>query len=132
MVYGCCRLCERNISDGEPYLELQEKLICSDCAIDLIVPIYQLGGLGGIQHIAFNACLSSAFNKRQRPPLANYRRIFKELLRRYKFECPKCGNKEIDELTIDHIIPVSKGGSDDVQNLQILCKPCNSRKGNRL
>lgn len=44
--------------------------------------------------------------------------------------CVKCGSTE--ELTIDHIIPLSKGGGDEPQNWQTLCKPCNVRKGNRM
>ncbi|WP_221178304.1 HNH endonuclease [Pseudomonas protegens] len=31
---------------------------------------------------------------------------------------------------IDHIVPISNGGTTDPTNLQILCEPCNKKKGN--
>jgi 5-methylcytosine-specific restriction endonuclease McrA len=37
-----------------------------------------------------------------------------------------------NEGTIDHIIPVSRGGTNDVDNLRLLCRSCNSKKGARL
>ena len=46
-------------------------------------------------------------------------------------ECPYCKQpiKTQDEFTIDHIIPRSKGGTDDIENLQPMQKECNSLKG---
>jgi tetratricopeptide (TPR) repeat protein len=41
-------------------------------------------------------------------------------------KCVNCGS-EID-LEYDHIIPVAKGGSSTIQNIQILCKKCNRKK----
>jgi len=46
---------------------------------------------------------------------------------RDKHSCLACGTKE--NLTLDHIIPRSKGGSNDVDNLQVLCQHCNLAKG---
>lgn len=43
------------------------------------------------------------------------------------WECRECGTHR--DLTVDHIVPVVLGGSDDPDNLQTLCKSCNSRKG---
>lgn len=33
-------------------------------------------------------------------------------------------------MTLDHIKPVSKGGKNDIENLQTMCEPCNNSKGN--
>lgn len=41
--------------------------------------------------------------------------------------CAKCGDETV--LTRDHVIPLTKGGSDDIENIQPLCLPCNSSKG---
>lgn len=43
------------------------------------------------------------------------------------FKCAKCAS--IDHLTIDHIKPLARGGTNDIGNLQTLCRPCNSAKG---
>lgn len=55
------------------------------------------------------------------------------LLVESKFSCSACGSKREKEqqLHIDHILPVSKGGTNDPQNLRVLCDECNSGRGNR-
>ena len=53
-----------------------------------------------------------------------------EVFNRDGHRCQHCGTTE--RLTLDHIIPFSGGGTDDPDNLQVLCGPCNSRKGDRL
>lgn len=42
--------------------------------------------------------------------------------------CRICGSR-LDDLEIDHIIPISKGGKSTMDNLQTLCHRCNVRKG---
>jgi hypothetical protein len=45
-------------------------------------------------------------------------------------KCVFCGS--IENLTIDHIHPVKHGGGDELENLQTLCRSCNSRKRDKL
>lgn len=52
------------------------------------------------------------------------------LKKRYNYCCAICGEKK--PLTVDHIIPLSKGGSDYIENIQPLCRNCNSKKNNKL
>lgn len=53
-----------------------------------------------------------------------------EKLESFGGKCVNCGSSE--KITIDHIIPVSKGGTNDTNNLQPLCSHCNSSKGTKI
>jgi hypothetical protein len=57
------------------------------------------------------------------------RRLRYEVLRRDKHTCRYCGASAPDaKLTIDHVIPIALGGSDDPKNLVTACDDCNSGK----
>jgi hypothetical protein len=47
--------------------------------------------------------------------------------RRDNGRCVKCGSRE--RLEYDHIVPVSRGGSNTVRNIELLCEVCNPSKG---
>ena len=55
------------------------------------------------------------------------------VLMRDNYTCQICGAtvKDGAKLEIDHIIPYSKGGTNDESNLQVLCQQCNREKHNR-
>lgn len=54
----------------------------------------------------------------------------KAIFERDGFRCKHCGTP--DDLTVDHIIPVTAGGLSFDENLQTLCRSCNSKKGCRI
>jgi 5-methylcytosine-specific restriction endonuclease McrA len=61
-----------------------------------------------------------------------YKRVMislKNVMRRDRFRCQYCGSRE--KLTVDHVLPKSRGGKDTWENLATACTPCNNRKGSR-
>ncbi len=47
------------------------------------------------------------------------------------YRCRACGRKT-DDLEIDHIMPIAKGGKTEYNNLQTLCRACNMKKSNNV
>jgi predicted restriction endonuclease len=71
------------------------------------------------EELLFNLeAISSSEAKRK------WRQSIKE---KWNHECAYCGSDEV--LTLDHIVPRSKGGSDRVTNVLCACKRCNHSKG---
>ena len=73
--------------------------------------------------------------------LLEYRRIphqtralsRKNILLRDRNTCQYCGTLlSSSDLTLDHVVPRSRGGSSTWENLVACCHPCNRRKGNHL
>lgn len=54
------------------------------------------------------------------------------LIARDGYVCKESGCSCCESLTIDHVVPLSRGGSDDLSNLQFLCQFHNSQKGDRV
>lgn len=60
-------------------------------------------------------------------------KIRREVFLRDGFKCQECGaypaRDRLVWLEVDHVVPVAKGGTDDLSNLQTLCNHCNTGKG---
>lgn len=56
--------------------------------------------------------------------------VQRKVWRRDGGKCAKCGSRE--KLEFDHIIPLSKGGSNTARNIELLCEKCNREKSNNI
>jgi hypothetical protein len=68
-------------------------------------------------------------SKPRRRPLPVAKRY--AVLKRDHYRCQLCKKTGV-ELEVDHILPVSRGGTDRFDNLRTLCWPCNRKRGNKL
>ena len=69
--------------------------------------------------------------KTPRIPIPNSVRQY--IYQRDNYQCQNCGQTQTETiLNIDHIIPLAKGGSNDMSNLQTLCQTCNQNKKHHL
>ena len=58
--------------------------------------------------------------------------VKQDLYRRQGGQCMYCGARQrMDLMDVDHKRPLSRGGSNGRRNLQLLCRTCNARKGNK-
>jgi hypothetical protein len=64
----------------------------------------------------------------ERPRIPENIRI--EVWRRDGGKCARCGNRE--KLEYDHIVPISRGGSNTARNIELLCEKCNRSKSNNV
>lgn len=64
----------------------------------------------------------------ERPRIPEKVRI--EVWRRDGGKCARCGSRE--KLEYDHIVPISKGGSNTARNIELLCEKCNRSKSNNV
>ena len=53
----------------------------------------------------------------------------RNIMRRDNFTCQYCGRRSY--LTVDHVLPKSRGGKDNWENLTTACEKCNVKKGDR-
>lgn len=66
-------------------------------------------------------------NPKAKKKIAQHLRVL--VFERDAYRCVTCNGH--NDLACDHIIPESKGGPTTFDNLQTMCRSCNSRKGNR-
>ena len=69
-------------------------------------------------------------NNSKRNPIDS--RLRHEVFKRDNYRCKECGaTRDETTLHVDHILPVSQSGTDELVNLQTLCQDCNLAKSNK-
>ncbi len=95
-------------------------------------------GLGALSGIAFGWKIKPRKRLTRAQQLRRANPISAELRARVlaadNFTCQArgCPNPHTEDLTVDHIIPITRGGTTEWDNLRTTCRSCNSSKGNRL
>jgi len=86
----------------------------------------------GLEYIACDRPSRFGRNAWKRVGIKPKQRV--QVLARDNYTCKMCGASRSEGaiLEIDHIHPVSKGGTNDLSNLQVLCRDCNAGKGNEI
>ena len=92
------------------------------------------GGNGTIKNKEYRNWSKHLHRERKRTAEGSHTYGEWELLKKqYRYICPSCGKKEPKiKLGEDHIIPLSKGGSNWIENIQPLCKNCNYKKHTKI
>lgn len=61
------------------------------------------------------------------------RKSWRAMVLHYRHHCLRCGLKhKFRQLSMDHVLPISRGGAHTIKNLQPLCLSCNAKKGNKI
>ena len=107
---------EEHIATGNPYEYAMMELWRCLCATQGLVPDYLEARV--VEDRPQRAT-------KRRKGITSRKRL--NVYARDRYRCVTCGSQ--DDLTLDHIHPVSKGGSNEPSNLQTMCRVCNSRKG---
>lgn len=72
--------------------------------------------------------LKDMHRRRRTPRFSKYNIHLRDM-----FVCQYCHSQFTQtQLTLDHVLPISKGGKTSWENIVSACNPCNSRKGNKL
>lgn len=122
-----CDICDTRFSGKEKkhYWDIDGKntIICSKCNRKLENQEHKR------KFDEYFQVTKNEYNYEYEPPSAN-RRISTEtknlVWKRDEGRCVECGSQE--RLEFDHVIPVSKGGSNTARNIQLLCEKCNRKK----
>lgn len=130
----CCDLCKSEVSFAPNSFQVEDMTFCLKCIRRI--------AFGYLEHIdvryeanyyqdqfasemQYRAALNPNRYKKKKIGQSTRMKVYE----RDGFKCVTCGTQQ--NLTLDHIKPEVLGGESTIENLQTMCKSCNSRKGAR-
>ena len=128
---GRCVICNRTVDeiDGSPYLKFDNgKIFCFDCFLEMLKPGY----FGKQDYLILirgeiNRLIIEREPQKKKAKIDH--RLRKKVYERDKYRCVYCG--DFHDLSLDHVIPESKGGKTNAENLVTCCMACNLKKSNK-
>lgn len=124
---GCATACvaAENLERQWVGIDLSEK------AVELVNERLQ-GEMGALFHHGFVTARTDIPRRTDIDAPRNYRENKHVLFGQQEGRCTGCGSAfEFRHLEVDHVIPQARGGTDHIDNLQLLCSHCNRIKGDR-
>lgn len=118
----------KDMGQAEEFATLEEAIIFCKCHVNRTKGYFVYDTV--TQKICYrNACWKTNKNKRKTYSQSTRKLIYNNAGGR----CELCGRKILfEDMTLDHVIPLSMGGADEVGNLSCVCFADNSFKGNIL
>lgn len=116
-----CRMCGEPSRSCAEYQSIhKDACVCYACAA-IVANVFSMKHSG--QYVTWpNEPIHSRYRERKNISA----KIRQTVMERNGYRCVKCDS--FNDLQIDHIYPHSKGGSDNLDNLQTLCRVCNRIK----
>lgn len=84
-----------------------------------------------LEQLGYPTSIDMPDDEPREPRTKRFKRDYRQMVfERDNYTCQQCG--ATTDLTVDHIIPVSRGGDSSGNNLTTLCRSCNSSKGTKV
>ncbi len=130
------------IDRGNGHFQIKGRLLVNYYPFSKTRTAYVAGTLHGDKHVSPTQAVAMAFDA---PPMAREvgkrtdkrssktRRIRTRLIARKGPGCHWCQSVlTLDTSTIDHVIPIARGGLDNDNNRVLSCEPCNTARGHAM
>ena len=124
------------IDKGNGHIQLKGPLLVNYYPNSKTRTAYVAGTSKGVKHVtpdqAIQMCFEAPQGRIKTKRQQSYRKEKQALLKRSSL-CHWCQCKlNMDTATLDHKIPISRGGLNNFNNYVLACEPCNSKRGNSM